>query len=137
LGIQDHPVRWGEKEEFGNVVVDRNRMIQLVIDEYREKRLNLYNGTENDWYDFWLHWSHIYRVTEENTLGVPVSKWLRSDRDDWVHASVYWRAGMDRFMEGGGSFIQVNDGGQLGELGYMASPDGKTLFQPTKVYTGK
>ena len=27
-------------------------------------------------------------------------KWMRSDRDDWVHATCYFRVGMDRFAGG-------------------------------------
>ena len=91
---------WGKDKEIGKVRADRNRMIQLVIDEFTDKRITI-NGTENDWYDYWLHWSHIYRVKEENNLGVMEYKWLRSDRDDWVHATVYWRIGMGRFGQTG------------------------------------
>ncbi len=78
-------IRWGEKDEYGNVLVDRNRMIQVVVDEYREKRIKLYRGRPEDWHEYWLHWSHIYRTKEEDTLGVPRYVWMRSDRDDWVH----------------------------------------------------
>lgn len=97
-------IRWGEKEEAGNVIVDRNRAIQLVIDEFKDKRIPLH-GTKEDWYDYWLHWSHIYRTKEEDGLGVMRYKWVRSDRDDWVHATVYWRVGMDRFGTQPGSFV--------------------------------
>ncbi len=98
-------IRWGEGNEFGNVVVDRNRMIQLVIDELIDKRIPL-QGTEEDWWDYWLHWSHIYKVREENSLGVIESRWERSDRDDWAHSTVYWRVGMDRFGAEKGDIIQ-------------------------------
>jgi hypothetical protein len=75
-------VRWGDNDESGNVIVDRNRMIQLVIDEFKDRRIPL-QGNENEWWDFWLHWDHIYRVQEEDNLGVLKSKWLRNGRDDW------------------------------------------------------
>ena len=78
-------IRWGEKEEFGNVLADRNRMIQLLVDEFRDKRVKLFRGRPEDWHEYWLHWSHIYRVKEDDTLGVPRYIWMRSDRDDWVH----------------------------------------------------
>lgn len=94
-------VKWGNNDETGNVVVDRNRMIQLVIDEFRDKRIVL-NGSEDDWYDVALHFTHIYRVTEENALGVPESKWERFDDDHFVHAITYWRVGMSRFGSQGG-----------------------------------
>jgi hypothetical protein len=101
-------IRWGEKDESGNVIVDRNRMMQLVIDEVKERRWKLYGGTKNDWYDYWLHWSHIYRTAEENnTTKMLEYVWHRNDRDDWVHATVYWRIGIDRF--GGVGSIVGND----------------------------
>lgn len=94
-------IRWGAKDESGNVLADRNRMMQLVIDEFKEKRLSLFSGTRADWHDYWLHWSHIYRVWEEDTLGIPRYTWLRDGRDDWVHATIYWRIGIDRFGQKG------------------------------------
>ena len=124
-------IRWGEKDEFGTVLADRNRMIQLVIDEYRDGRVRLYNGTKAQWHDFWLHWSHIYRTVEVNNLGVREYEWHRSDRDDWVHANVYYRIGIDRFGDSGavvgvGQAVQPNS--------YMIDPDGKARFDPQDLF---
>ncbi len=71
-------------------------MIQLMIDQFRDKRIPL-NGTEEEWYDVANHFTHIYRVTEENSLGVPESKWERFDDDHFVHAILYWLVGMSKF----------------------------------------
>lgn len=101
-------VRWGKDKELGNVIADRNRMIQLVIDEFIDKRIQL-QGTEHDWYDYYLHWKNIYKTKELNSLGVEESRWERSSDDHWVHATVYWRVGMDRFGMGQG---QVMGSGQ-------------------------
>lgn len=118
----------------GRVMIDRTRGIQLLVDEFTDRRIPIY-GNESDWYDYWLHWSHIYRTSEETTLGTMRFKWNRSDRDDWVHATVYWRAGMDRFMSGEGAIIDISE--SLGTDGYTVSPDGKhtvNLFKPTRSY---
>ncbi len=125
-------IRWGKKEEEGGVIADRNRCIQMVIDEMREKRWLLYNGTENDWYDYWLHWSHIYRTAEEDTLGVLQYVWHRSDRDDWVHATVYWRVGISRFGESGG--IVRGDDITPTPNSYMVNPDHSVSFNPHKMF---
>ena len=125
----DEIFKWDDDE--GTVTIDRNRTIQLVIDELTDRRIPI-AGNETDWYDYWIHWSHIYRVTEEDSLGQPRSKWMRSDRDDWVHATSYWRAGMDRFMQGEGAIINIQE--SIGELGYTASADGKHLFRPRQTY---
>lgn len=124
-------MRWGEKEESGNVNVDRNRMIQLVIDEFREKRLYLYRGTEEQWYDYWLHWSHIYRTVEEDQLGVKQYVWHRSDRDDWVHATVYWRVGIDRF---GGTGSIMKNSPEPESNSYIINPDNTVDFDPEKMF---
>lgn len=101
-------IKWGQDEEQGNVQVDRNRMIQLVIDEFKDKRIPL-NGTEDDWYDFALHFTHIYRVQEENALGVMESKWERFNDDHFVHCATYWRVGMSRFGSQGAQIFMNDD----------------------------
>ena len=124
-------IRWGEKGESGNVLVDRNKMIQFVIDELREKRLKLYRGTEESWYNYWLHWSHIYRTSEEDTLGVKQYIWHRSDRDDWVHATVYWRVGITRF--GGTGKIHLNKATPE-KNSYIVNPDNTVDFDPDEMF---
>lgn len=125
----DELFSWNDTEL--SVTIDRNRAIQLIIDEFTDRRIPIY-GNETDWYDYWVHWSHIYRVTEEDQLGQPKSKWMRSDRDDWVHATVYWRTGMDRFMQGEGAIIDIQD--HFGEVGYTSDASGKYLFRPQQKY---
>lgn len=101
-------VRWGTKHEAGNVIVDRNRMIQHVVDEFKEFRMPLV-GKQADWWEYWLHWKNIYRMQEENALGVLVSKWERSGDDHLVHATVYWKTGMEKFGAGEGEMIGIDD----------------------------
>jgi hypothetical protein len=100
-------VRWGKGKEDGNVIADRNRMIQLVIDEFNDKRIPL-QGVESDWWDYWLHWKNMYRVQEEDNLGILKNSWKRNGDDHWAHATIYWRTGMDKFGLGIGDIIQNN-----------------------------
>ncbi len=125
-------ITWGINEETGNVRVDRNRAIQLVIDEFRDKRIPL-NGSEDDWYDVALHFTHIYRVTEENKLGVPESKWERFDDDHFVHAMVYWRVGMSRFGTGGAK-IFMNDTTYMKESPEIMPDQTMPAIDPKKLY---
>lgn len=97
-------VAWGEGNEEGKVICDRNRMIQLVVDEFTDKRLPL-QGTEEDWKPFVGHFQNIYRVKMENALGVTVHKWERSGPDHWALATVYWRTGMTRFGQGKAAIV--------------------------------
>ena len=96
-------IQWGIDKEAGNVIADRNRMIQLVLDEFKARRIIL-NGVKDEWQKYWTHWDHIYRVSEEDGLQVTKFQWLRSGRDDWVHATIYWRIGMSKF-HGDESFV--------------------------------
>ena len=41
-------VKFGKGEEQGSVLFDRNRMIQIVVDEFRNKLIPVH-GTEEDW----------------------------------------------------------------------------------------
>lgn len=124
----DELIRW--RDEDCTVMADRNKMIQLVVDEFTEKRIPLY-GTEAEWWDYWLHWSHIYRTAEEDSLGVVRYKWLRSDRDDWALATVYWRIGMSRFMEEKKTTFHGAKA-TFGSVGLDVRPDG-SAFLPKKL----
>lgn len=99
-------VRFGQNEEYGNVVVDRNRMIQLVIDEFADRRIPL-QGTRDDWSEYYMHWDSLYRMEDKDKfLQTPIFQWLSSNGvDHWAHATVYWRAGMT--MLGGGSTGEI------------------------------
>lgn len=124
-------IKYGEKDESGNVQADRNRMIQMVIDEFRNRSVHLFQGDKNAWYDYWLHWSHIYRVWEEDQLGVPRYKWLRDGRDDWVHATVYWRIGIDRFGKSGSV---INPETEVRPNSYMVNADQTASFDPEEMF---
>lgn len=123
----DKLITWDTED--GTVVADRNKLIQLVVDEFTERRIPIF-GTQAEWWDYWIHWSHIYRVEDYNdNTGETKFKWMRSNRDDWALATVYWRIGMDKFMENNYvKFFEADQ--QVGSLGLDTSPDGTTLFSP-------
>ena len=84
-------IRWGKNEEAGNVIVDRNRGLQMVIDDFANKKIPL-QGTQDDWAEFQSHWDTLYKIVELDSLGVPQFSWESSNgMDHWCHASLYWR----------------------------------------------
>lgn len=92
-------VKWGENENEGVVYIDRNRMIQHVVEEFKSGSVPL-EGRPGDWEDYIAHWMNIYRITSVNKLGQTVFKWEKKTTEDhWVHATNYWRAGVSRFGE--------------------------------------
>lgn len=96
-------IRWGENEEYGKVLVDRNRSIQLAVDELNEQRI-LFNGNKEDWQPFFEHCMNIYRIKEitgdENDPQYGWRwVWKRKGPDHWFMSMVYALVGMDKYAE--------------------------------------
>ena len=102
-------IRWGEGEEYGKVLVDRNRAIQVVVDEIKDKRFPIWNGTVQDWQPYFNHWLNMYRVREvQGEENDPQYNWRwvwkRKGADHWGLSTIYMRVGLDRF---GGDMVQI------------------------------
>jgi len=101
-------IRWGKEKELGTVVVDRNRMIQLMIDQLRDGGRIRFNGTQEDWKPLADHFGNIYRTSEEKDFGTEY-KWERNGPDHKVHTLLYCLVGMDRFGGGEAQIIGGTD----------------------------
>lgn len=123
----DDLIKWDDDK--GTVIADRDKLIQLVVDEFVEKRMPVY-GTEADWYDYMSEWLGMYRTVEENALGIPIFHWNKpsSGRCDYPFAQVYLRIGLDRFLETSSTFHDPTQG-SFAQTGIEAKPDG-TAFLP-------
>lgn len=104
-------INWGKKDEYGRVMVDRNRLIQLVVDEMNAKHIPLHGNLEK-WWNMWLHWMHMYRIVDEDRMGNLVYVWERSDRNDWALTMCYWRVAIDRFAERHSEFVGSSQSGK-------------------------
>lgn len=126
----DQIIQWNDED--GTVVADRNKLLQLVVDEFTEKRIPMY-GKEEDWWDVWNEYSGMYRTSEENSLGVMTHYWNKpvSGRCDYPFAIAYWRVGMDRFLDASSSFHEPSRA-LFGSLGMEVSADGQTGFLPKR-----
>lgn len=94
-------IKWGENEEYGKVQIDRNRTIQLAVDQINEQRL-IFNGSKEDWQPFFDHCLNIYRVKkitgEENDPQYGWKwEWKRKGPDHWFMSMIYGLVGMDKF----------------------------------------
>lgn len=126
-------VRWGTKDESGSVQIDRNRVIQLVVDEFRDKRIPVH-GTEDDWFEYWLDWNNLtkIKVLEPDTNVIKGYKWARSGRDHRALATVFWRVGMMRFA-GTGGIYQPSDTDKPNS--YVLNAGGESvLFDPEELF---
>lgn len=101
---QDVAPRW--KEDTGFVNTDRNKAIQLVVDEFTDHRIPLF-GTKEEWSEYGDHWSHLYRELEEDERGRRRYIWNRNGPDHLALATVYWRMGIDKISGGEGEIVGV------------------------------
>lgn len=99
-------VEWGENDEFGKVFVDRNREIQLIVEQLRDIGRIRFNGSEEDWAPFAAHFGNIYReqITvkqspekDDRTLYGAEYVWKRSGPDHYLHSLLYCLVGLDKF----------------------------------------
>lgn len=112
-------IKWGSDQEAGKVLVDRNRMMQLLVDEIMEKRLVI-NGTVEEWQPWFNHWLNIYRAKELEDANEPTYGWRwvwkRKGADHWAMSCLYARIGFDRFQDamativGADPFSQIQTG---------------------------
>ena len=96
-------IDWGKDEEYGKVTADRNRLIQLFIDEMLDRRV-VFNGTESEWQEYIAHWLNIYRVWvpmagEADDSSRKEFRWERNGADHYVHASCYCRIGLSKYLD--------------------------------------
>ena len=97
-------IRWGENEEYGKVSVDRNRMVQMAVDYWKEGRMSVC-GTKEEWQPYFNHWLNIYRVkdVQEGSENEPLYAWRwvwqRKGPDHWAMADVYALVGLEKFAE--------------------------------------
>jgi hypothetical protein len=106
---------WGTDDDYGNVTVDRNRMIQLIVEQMRETGRFRLNGTKDEWADWAAHFGNIYREKvvvkdlkdkDNRSLYGTEYVWKRSGPDHFVHTLVYAMVGSDRYSQNLATIVQ-------------------------------
>ena len=115
-------IKWGEKENFGMVTIDRNRMIQMIVEHMRDIGRIRINGTKEEWTEFASHFGNIYRELvvmaespgkDQSTLYKNQYVWKRNGPDHFVHALLYAMAGLDRFGTQYGTVVTPDMFGEM------------------------
>jgi len=124
--------KWGEGDEHGVVNVDRNRAIQLCVDEFRTKRIPVH-GKEEDWFTYWTDWNNLakIKILDPDTNATKGYKWVRTGRDHKALATVFWRVGMMRFA-GMGSIVNSDINPKPNS--YMVEPNQTVKFNPQEFF---
>ncbi len=96
-------ITWAQNDELGKVEADRNRLIQMVVDETKDQRSPIC-GKKEDFTEFYEHALNIYRVREDKgEEGDPQYNWRwvwkRKGPDHRFLAHCYARIGLDRFAQ--------------------------------------
>ncbi len=106
-------VRWGEGDEYGTVVVDRNRMMTLMVEQLRDIGRIRLNGTKDEWAEFASQFANIYRekiavkeTREKDNRELYGNEyvWKRNGHDDFCHALLYAIVGLQRY---GGEMAKI------------------------------
>lgn len=117
------------KDEERTVIVDRNKYIQITVDEFIASKIPL-QGTEDDWYEYWMDWDALTRtkVVDSTTGEFKGYKWIRSGRDHRALATVFWRVGMTKFGRGDGKIFS----GESTDFKTAPSllPDDRVIWKP-------
>jgi hypothetical protein len=100
-------IRWVDEEAgktVNKILVDRNRMVQMTVDEFGEERLPFW-GTREDWQPWFDHAKNIYRVKEVQGDDENEPQygwrwvWHRKGPDHFFFSGIYARIGLDRFAQ--------------------------------------
>lgn len=100
--------RWNK--DGGTVLVDRNREIQIIVDQINENRLS-FNGMLKEWQPFFNHCLNIYRVKDikENEKDDPQYNWRwiwkRKGPDHWFFSLLYAIVGFEEYGQSGAKFV--------------------------------
>lgn len=102
---QQELIQWNDD---GTVTVDRNRMFQLMVEQFRDIGRIPLNGTPDEWKLFASHFDNVYRElrTVKNSPGKDISTnygveliWKRNGPDHFCHSMLYALVGLDRFAQ--------------------------------------
>ena len=105
--VEKDIIKWGQGDNYGIVKVDRNRMLQLIVDQLKEIGRIRFNGTKEEWTELADHFNNIYRefIVSTNAQGKDDSGlykknrfvWKRMGPDHYVHSMLYCLVGLDRY----------------------------------------
>lgn len=124
-------VDWGENDEYWKVTVDRNRMMQLVVEQIRDVGRIRLNGSKDEWSEFASHFSNLVRekivvkdTREKDNRSLYGNEfvWKRVGPDHYAHSLLYAIVGLQRF---GGDPATIVGGGILDGI-----PKGQVIDTP-------
>lgn len=108
---------WGQHEEYGKVIIDRNRLMTLIVEQMRDTGRIRLNGSPEEWEEFASHFGYIYREQikskdikdkDDRTLYSTEYVWKRNGPDHYVHTLMYAYTGLQKFGGGEAAIVTGN-----------------------------
>ncbi len=129
-------VDWGENDEYGKVTVDRNRMLQLIVEQIRDIGRIRLNGTKDEWAEWASHFGNLVRekvavkdTREKDNRSLYGNEyvWKRNGPDHYCHALLYAIVGLQRY---GGDLAKIVGQGPLEGIprGHIVKGEGVASF---------
>jgi|ETNvirnome_2_300_1030623.scaffolds.fasta_scaffold00122_29 hypothetical protein len=95
--------QWGEKKQQGFVYMERTKAIDEAVASIKGGDM-VFNApgrssqsyADSELKEFIFHWGNIYKVTEENQVGIPESRWEKQGHEHLVHSTVYFQAALSK-----------------------------------------
>ncbi len=108
---------WGQHEEYGKVIIDRNRLMTLIVEQMRDTGRIRLNGSQEEWEEWASHFGYIYREQvktkelkdkDDSSLYGTQYVWKRNGPDHFVHTLMYAYVGLQKFGGGEAAIVTGN-----------------------------
>jgi hypothetical protein len=128
---------WGQHEEYGKVIIDRNRLMTLIIEQMRDTGRIRLNGSKEEWEEWASHFGYIYREQiktkemkdkDDRSLYSNEYVWKRNGPDHFVHTLMYAYVGLQKF---GGGEAAIITGDKLFNVPTGMTTDQNNYIPPT------
>lgn len=117
-------IKWGKKDRRGTVLVDRTKMIDLLVAELIQKEVS-FNLTLTDLEQYIYDWCQLYRIIETSPKGIQRAVWktIENKRDHFAFATLYWRVALEKVFAQGG-VVRAPQKRHSIKRGLVVSPEG-------------
>ncbi len=137
-------VKWGTDDEYGVVTVDRNRMIQLIVEQLRDAGRITLNGKQEEWEEWADHFGSLYREKvvvketpdkDDRSLYGNEYIWKRKGADHYVHTLLYAMVGLDKYGQGMAKIIGTDplEGIPMGQIVDTLNPMDPKTYKPVTI----
>jgi hypothetical protein len=85
-------IKWDYKTH--TVYSDRSKIIQQVIDDLVNRKIK-FQIDVNELSEYIRHWQSLYKITEQDNMGIDRDSWESNGDDHLIHATNYFRIALE------------------------------------------